>query len=100
MVAVAHSTTSLSQLLARPDVTQPQLAAFLDGLDSAARLAECRALSGKEPKRLWEAVAGAPAFTIEDLVPREIPDGKEVIWGGKNSLPAFRIFEKRFMRVG
>jgi hypothetical protein len=100
MVAVAHQATSLSSLLARPDCSQPQLAAYLDGLDAAGRLAECRALTGKEQKRLWEAVAGAPAFTVDDLVSPSTPEGKEVIWGGKNSLLAFRIFEKRFMRQG
>lgn len=85
-------------MLARPDCTQPQLAAYLDGLDAAARLAESRALNGKEQKRLWEVCAGAPAFTAEDLVPTSVGVNKEVIWGGKNSLPAFKIFEKRFMR--
>jgi hypothetical protein len=100
MVAVAHSTASLASLLASPDCTQPQLAAYLDGLDAAARLAECRALNGKEQKRLWEVCAGAPTFTAEDLVPTSVGENKEVIWGGKNSLPAFRIFEKRFMRFG
>lgn len=99
MVAVAHSeAATLSQLLGRSDCTQPQLAAHLDRLDAAARLAECRALSGKEQKRLWEVCAGAPAFTAEDLVPSSLGEGKQVIWGGKNSLAMFQIFEKRFIR--
>src|SRR5437899_5597460 len=98
MVAVANQNTSLAQLLARTDCAQPLLASYLDGLDAATRLAEVRSLSGKQQKRLWEAVAGAPAFTLEDLVPSSLGEGKEVIWGGKNSLLAFTIFEKRFMR--
>lgn len=98
MVAVANQSTSLSQLLARPDCSQPLLAAYLDGLDTAARVAETRALSGKEQQRLWEACANAPAFTLDDLCPPSLGEGKQIIWAGKNSLPAFRIFEKRFMR--
>jgi hypothetical protein len=98
MVAVANQAIHLSQLLGRSDVTQPELASFLDGLDAAGRLAQTRALSAKEQKRLWEVCKGAPALAPEDLVPTSLGEAKQVIWGGKNSLAAFTIFEKRFIR--
>jgi hypothetical protein len=80
--------------------TQDALAAHLDGLGAEERVRQCRELSGKQMRRLWQAVAGAPAFGLEHLVPPSIPDGQTVIWAGKNSLPLFSIFEKRFARQG
>jgi hypothetical protein len=91
---------TLSTLLAQEDVTQPELAAHLDVLDAETRVRQIRALTGAEQKRLWEVCQGAPAFTLEDLVPESTPEGETVIFAGKNSLAAFSVFEKRFARVG
>jgi hypothetical protein len=96
--AVASSSVTLAQLIDSPDATQARLAEHLDALDSETRVRECRALSGKQQKRLWQICAGAPAFTLEDLVPPPLGEGRTVIYAGKNSLPAFTLFEKRFMR--
>jgi hypothetical protein len=96
--AVATQSTTLSDLLAASDVTQSQLAAHLDSLDAETRAREIRALSGKAQKRLWQVCAGAPAFTLDDLVPQSTPEGQTIIYAGKNSLPAFTWFEKRFQR--
>src|SRR4051794_33454944 len=98
--AVASQTQTLATLLETDGVTQPQLAAHLDALDTASRVQQIRALSGAHQKRLWEACAGAPAFTVDDLVPPSLGEGKTVIWAGKNSLAAFTHFEKRFTRLG
>lgn len=96
MVAVATTETTLAALLARPDCTQPMLAAHLDALDVEARVRECRALGKRLQRRLWEVAADAPAFTLEDLIPST--ETGTVIWAGKNSLPMFTHFEKRFAR--
>jgi hypothetical protein len=99
MVAVADTKQkTLSDLLRDASVTQPQLAAHLDGLDSAARVQQIRALDKAAQKRLWEACASAPAFTVEQLVAGVAP-GTPVIWAGKNSLPLFTVFEKRFASI-
>lgn len=95
--ATLSNAATFAELLARDGVTQPDLAAHLDALDPDARARECRALSGKLQKRLWEVCAGAPAFTLEDLVPQSLGD-KQVIYAGKNSLAMFTHFEKRFVR--
>jgi hypothetical protein len=100
MVAVADTKQkTLADLLGAAGVTQPQLAAHLDALDTATRVQQIRALNKAEQKRLWEACADAPAFTVEQLVAGVAP-GTPVIWAGKNSLPMFTIFEKRFAKVG
>src|SRR3954468_16971058 len=100
MVAVANQTaTSFAELLTRADTTQASLAAYLDGLDPATRVAQAIALTSKpQQKRLWELCAEAPPLSLDTLVPTSTPDGQEVIWAGMNTLPLFKSFEKRFMR--
>jgi hypothetical protein len=98
--AVTSQTQTLATLLSTEGVTQPQLAAHLDALDADGRVREIRALSGPLQKRLWEVCANAPAFTVDDLVPPSLGEGKTVIWAGKNSLAAFTRFEKHFARLG
>ena len=96
MVAVANSNATFADLLGRSDVTQAQLAAHLDALDTEERVRQCRALGKKQQKRLWEVCADAPAFTLEDLI--SSTETGTVRWAGKNSLPLFTHFEKRFAR--
>src|SRR5256885_12535124 len=94
--AVSESPT-FAELLARGEVAQPELAAHLDGLDVEARVRECRALSGKLQKRLWDVCSGAAAFGLDDLLPPSLGD-QVVIYAGKNSLAMFTHFQKRFRR--
>jgi len=75
------------------------IAGFLDGLSPAERRAAIAALSGPRlQSRLYAAVASTPPVTLADLVPRDAPPLGEVIFHGKNSLPAFTLFQKRFCR--
>jgi hypothetical protein len=87
-------------LLSSPSVSQAELSRHLDGLSAEARIAQIEALGKAAQRRLWLVTEGAPAFTLDDLVPLSTPDGAEVIYAGKNSLPLFSRFEKRFMRRG
>jgi hypothetical protein len=96
--ASTTTTDTLGSLLARADITQAQLEAHLNALSTEARVAEVTALDGKQQKRLWEVCAGAPAFTLEDLVPSSLGE-TPVHYAGKNSLPMFTKFEKRFARI-
>jgi hypothetical protein len=98
MVAVAHSTATFAELLGRSDITQAQLAAHLDALAVDERVRQSRALGKKQLKRLWEVCADAPPFTLEELIPST--EKGTVRWAGKNSLPLFTHFEKRFARQG
>jgi hypothetical protein len=76
------------------------IAAFLDGLSVAERLEAIRALSGPDlQRRLFAAAAAAPRVTLADLVPPDAPSLREVVFHGKNSLPAFTHFQKRFCRA-
>jgi hypothetical protein len=80
------------------DVDVPALAAYLDGLDPAQRVAQARDLTAAEQARLFEAVAGRRRVTLDDFVPRGAQPLQPVIHYGRNSLPVFKIFEKRFCR--
>lgn len=74
------------------------LARCLDGLPSARRVAEARELSAAEQARLFEAASGFRRVTLDDFVPPGVPPLRPVIHFGRNSLPVFRLFEKRFCR--
>ena len=81
----------------RPD--RDEIAEQLDRMSPGERLEAIRSLGGgRVQARLWEAAANAPVVTLDDLVPPDMPPLREVIWHGKNSLPAFTHFQKRFCR--
>jgi len=73
-------------------------AAELEGLTQAARARATSALTKQDMVRLWEVCEGRPV-DARDFVPEGVPLGVEVIHKGKNSLPAFSHFEKRFCRA-
>ena len=72
--------------------------AALDAMDDAARPVAVRRLGKAAQRKLWDAAEGR-GTSLSDIVPPSVPPATEVIHAGRNSLPAFRIFEKRFCRV-
>jgi hypothetical protein len=75
------------------------IAAFLDGLMPPERVKAIGALIGPTlQRRLYMAVRDTPGVALSDLVPPDSPPLGEVIFHGKNSLPAFTLFQKRFCR--
>jgi hypothetical protein len=96
---MATPDATMKELLApaRPDPAR--LREFLDGLDHAGRMTAVTSLGGTALQaRLYDAAAAAPPVTLADLVPPDAPALREVIWHGKNSLPMFTLFQKRFCR--
>jgi hypothetical protein len=93
------SAERLIELVRAEPPDRAAIARFLDGLSHAERLEAITALSGPRLQgRLYRAVEGAPRVTLADLVPPDAPPLREVIYHGKNSLPAFTLFQKRFCR--
>ena len=89
----------LHALTDRVATTREEVAAFLDGLSASDRMEAVRACGGpKIQRRLYELAAGAPPVTADQLVPPDHAPLREVIYHGKNSLPAFTLFQKRFCR--
>jgi hypothetical protein len=89
---------ALEALLAREPIPLEELASLLDGLSSEERISAVRAVSGSLQARLFEAAAKNAPLTLFDLVPPDVPDMHPVRHFGRNSLPLFKFFEKRFFR--
>jgi hypothetical protein len=89
---------ALLALLRVTPVQPPEIARLLDGMTHAARVAAVRALGRPEQRALYEAVSGWKPLRLVDLVPPHVADLAPVRHHGKNTLPAFTLFEKRFTR--
>lgn len=72
---------------------------FLDSLSPEERIVSIRAIGAKEQRRLYDAVDGFAEVRLIDLVSPGVPDLGVVRHHGKNSLPLFSHFEKRFSRA-
>ena len=77
-----------------------KVAAFLDALVGVDRVVAVRSLGPAAQRALWELVDGFSEMTLADLVPRTTPPYEAVIHYGRNTLPMFTMFEKRFYRMG
>lgn len=94
---VETTRATLMQRLDESATAQTDLAALLDGMSHDKR-AELVLSLGKAPqKRLWEICEGS-RVSLADLVPDELAEDTEVRHLGRNSLPLFTRFEKRFLR--
>ena len=68
----------------------------LDQLPDEDRVKQSRSLGPREQKLLWELCVGR-SVSLDQLVPAT-RTGTTVRHLGRNTLPAFKIFEKRFYR--
>ena len=75
-----------------------EIARTLDDMTHAERVRAIRAAGRAEQKRLYAAVQGFRRLTLTDAVPAATPAMTQVRHHGKNTLPAFTHFEKRFVR--
>ena len=92
---------AIAELHGRIEAGAPQpISDLLDSLDEPTRLAAVRSLSRSHQRKLWNAVDGFRSVRVIDMVPPHTPDLTAVRHYGKNSLPMFRLFEKRFYRPG
>lgn len=89
---------SLQAILTAATLDLPALAAHLDGLDHLARVRDVRSIGGRDQARLYAAARGFRAVDLHFFVPAAKPSRALVRHHGKNSLPAFTEFEKRFAR--
>jgi hypothetical protein len=98
-LVMSATPTTVHGLLAE-GASLAAIASHLDGLDPAARLAQCRALGRADQRKLYN-LATAELCRLEDLVPAAVAPRTEVIQSGQNTLPLPGIlqrFEKRFCR--
>jgi hypothetical protein len=88
---------SLSELV-DSGANYSRISTYLDGLPPALRLEQMLAITGKRVGKLYDCVADAPAFSPADFWPEGRKDDQTVIFEGRNSLPTFSRFQKRFCR--
>jgi hypothetical protein len=96
---MATPDATMKELLGpeRPDAAKVR--EFLDRLDHTGRMTAVTSLQGTSLQaKLYDMAKSAPPVTLAELVPADLPALREVIWHGKNSLPMFTLFQKRFCR--
>jgi hypothetical protein len=76
----------------------PRLSKDLDEIGHFARVWSVNQWTGADMARVWEAAKGFRAIDLNDFVPPSTAPLVQVVHEGKNSLPAFTIFQKRFCR--
>jgi hypothetical protein len=86
-------------VLLEPTIDLHRLTEVLDGLGHEGRVHAIRGWSKKRQAELFEAAKGHMPLDLEFLVPASIGPMVEVIHEGKNTLPAFTHFQKRFTRL-
>ncbi len=84
--------------LGETPIKAPEICGFLDRLSRDERVEAIRAAGRGPQRRLWSAVEGFAEVRLRDLVAPEVPDLATVRHYGRNTLPAFTHFEKRFCR--
>lgn len=95
-----QAVTREIESLARDPAGRPAaIADRLDALPPVLRTAAVRGLSRRAQARLYEKVRGFARVELAELVPPERADLETVRHLGRNTLPAFTFFEKRFCRL-
>ena len=87
---------ALSNLI-KENASLDEIATWLNELNDAERLNQTRSISKQEQRELFERAAGNSPLTLDFFASNEV--GQEVIHEGKNTLPAFTLFQKRFVRL-
>ena len=90
-----HPSISLSQHI-RSGATPEEISQMLNQCAPEDRLTQSRSLGPRDQRRLWELCEGR-VVTLNQMVPPE-RTGQTVRHLGRNTLPVFKIFEKRFYR--
>jgi hypothetical protein len=76
-----------------------EMAGTLDGLSDDARIDVIAHLGRRQLAAMYDAAADSEPLTLTDFVPAHVAPRTEVIHAGKNSLPLFSRFQKRFCRA-
>ena len=93
-----RAAESLRQLLHGDRVDMPHVTSLLDGLSPAARVHAALSMRAREQRALWQAAQGVYETSLEHVVPHGLPPDTTVRHFGRNTMPAFTRFEKRFYR--
>jgi hypothetical protein len=85
------------ELLRASSPERSALARVFEDANPSERVAIVRSPDGAGQAKLWQVSVGG-GVTVDEMVPRAVGALVPVIFHGRNSLPAFTHFEKRFCR--
>jgi len=88
----------LGTLIDGPEVDFPRLSRILDELGPIGRVETIRHWDPRTQAKLFEAAKGFKPVTLDDFVPPGTEPLTEVIHHGRNTLPVFSNFQKRFCK--
>jgi len=94
-----EARAELRSMIRGAAATSSSIAGLLDGLEPASRAPVVRGLGRKDQQALYAKAKGHAPLGLTDIVPPNRGDLEVVRHLGRNSLPAFTIFEKRFCRL-
>jgi hypothetical protein len=86
-------------VLLEPTIDLERLGEVLDGLGHEGRVHTIRGWSKKRQAELFEVAKGVHPIDLDFLVPASMGPLVEVIHEGKNTLPVFTHFQKRFCKL-
>jgi hypothetical protein len=86
----------LMALLERPGITLDEITAHLDKLNTSDRALQVVTLGKKHQMKLWDLAADSRQLDLSYLVPKDAQPLAYFPFEGKNSLPAFKRFQKVF----
>jgi hypothetical protein len=96
---IAGASTGLTlSMLVRHRAKREEISSHLERLSPADRLEQVLDVRGGLVGKLYDAVGGGEPLGLTDFVPEG--ETGTIIFEGRNSLPAFSRFQKRFARVG
>ena len=98
MSMVSTAGSEVCERLRASQVDLATLSHFLDSLGHDERVEAIRQVGRGEQRTLWNAAKGYAALSLVDLVSPATATGATVRHFGKNTLPVFTHFEKRFCR--
>lgn len=82
-----------------PTIDMKRLAEILDGLGHEGRVHTTRGWTKKRQAEIFEAAKGVMPLDLDFFVPSSVGPLVEVIHEGKNTLPMFSHFQKRFAKL-
>lgn len=99
MSSATQPATELKARLREGPSKAIEISRFFDSLGHDERVAAIRGTGRGDQRRLWELVEGFAEVRLVDLVSPSVGDLETVRHHGKNTLPVFTQFEKRFCRL-
>jgi len=99
MTAVSPAQSSAASLAHLLDAraSAQEIGSYLDALPTQERVRQVLSVTGRGVARLYHAVAGGTPLSLDELVPPSSTG--TVVYEGRNSLPVFSRFQKRFIRL-